>query len=205
LSANLPDDERVRYLITLASAGLLLLAGCGDKASSSASNSPPVGANPLPVGLDGKPFTPVTKDAGGNPVPQHAQGTLASIRLWLGSAEVNAEMALTAEQDQTGMMFRTNMPEQNGMIFPLPYPQRAAFWMANCPLPLQAAYIDPTGQIVEIHDFHSFDTNSVLSTSINIYYVLEMNAGWFARHHIEPGTIITTEKGTLQAVFRGGR
>jgi uncharacterized membrane protein (UPF0127 family) len=137
----------------------------------------------------------------GSFVPTHAQGKLASIRLWLGSAELSAEMALTPMQQATGMMFRTNLDENSGMIFPLPYPQRAAFWMTNCPLPLTAAYIDPQGQILEIHELHANDANSVFSDASNIYYVLEVNQGWFARHHIELGTIIRTEKGTLAETF----
>jgi len=37
------------------------------------------------------------------------------------------------------MMFRTNMPENAGMLFLLGYPQQASFWMTNCPLPLSVA------------------------------------------------------------------
>jgi len=134
-------------------------------------------------------------------VPTHAQGKLRTIRLWLGASELSAEMAVTPMQEATGMMFRTNLDENAGMIFPLPYPQRAAFWMTNCPLPLTAAYIDPQGEILEIHELHANDSSSVFSDAPNIYYVLEVNQGWFARHHIETGTIIRTEKGTLGETF----
>ena len=110
-------------------------------------------------------------------------------------------MALTPMQQATGMMFRTNLDENAGMIFPLSIPQRAAFWMTNCPLPLAAAYIDPQGQILEIHELHANDATTVFSDARNIYYVLEVNQGWFGRHHIEPGTTVRTESGTLQETF----
>ena len=61
---------------------------------------------------------------------------------------------------QTGMMFRTNLAENAGMLFVLPMPQQASFWMKNCPLPLSAAYIDPEGVILEIHDLQPHNTNS---------------------------------------------
>jgi hypothetical protein len=133
--------------------------------------------------------------------PAHAQAKLPALRLWLGAAEVTAEMALTPLQQETGMMFRTNLDENSGMIFPLPHLQRANFWMLHCPLPLTAAYIDPQGQILEIHELRANDTNGVVAGSPNIFYVLEMNQGWFARHHIEPGTIVRTERGTLEETF----
>lgn len=157
--------------------GLMAAAGCGQKLAP-----PPPAAGP--------------------PVPTHAQGKLPTIRLWLGSAEVVAEMALNDEQQQTGMMFRTNLDENSGMIFPLPQLERARFWMTNCPLPLAAAYIDPQGEILEIHELHANDANTVESKTRNIFYVLEVNKGWFDRHHIVPGTTVRTERGTLQETFR---
>jgi len=59
--------------------------------------------------------------------PTQAQPKLPTIKLWLGAEELAAEMALTAQQERTGMMFRTNMAETEGMIFVLPLTQRASF------------------------------------------------------------------------------
>ena len=42
------------------------------------------------------------------------------MKLWLGAEEMTAELALTAEQVQTGMMFRTNLAENAGMLFVFP-------------------------------------------------------------------------------------
>jgi uncharacterized membrane protein (UPF0127 family) len=158
--------------------GVLALAGCGKKP-----------ATPMPVAQDQPVF------------PTHAQSKLPTLRLWLGASEVSAEMALSRMQIETGMMFRTNLEENSGMFFPLQQPQQARFWMLHCPLPLTAAFIDPQGQILEIHELHADDTNTVATDSRNILYVLEMNQGWFARHHIEPGTIVRSEAGTLEETF----
>jgi hypothetical protein len=133
--------------------------------------------------------------------PTRAQPKLQSLRLWIGPEEVTAEMALTREQEQTGLMFRTNMNENAGMIFVFPQPIRAAFWMKNTILPLSVAYIDPEGAIVEIHDLEPQNTNAVVAQSDNILYVLEMNRDWFKRHRIETGTYIRSEKGTLTDTF----
>ena len=138
-------------------------------------------------------------------LPTHAQPKLRTMKLWLGAEEINAELALTPKEQQTGMMFRTNMPENTGMLFPLPVTQQASFWMANCPLPLSAAYIDPEGIIREIHELEPHNTNSVWSASDNIRFVLETPRGWFERHQIGAGTLVRTEQGSLMETFFGRR
>jgi uncharacterized protein len=155
------------------------------------------------AGCDKKsvPPPPPVATATGPALPTHAQPTLRTLRLWLGSAELTTELALTQEQVMTGMMFRTNMNEMVGMVFVFPRPMQAAFWMKNCPLPLSCAYITPDGTIAEIHDLHAQDTNSVVANTDDIQFVLEVNQGWFARHHVETGTIVRTERGTLQETF----
>jgi hypothetical protein len=123
------------------------------------------------------------------------------MKLWLGAEEMVAELALTGLQVQTGMMFRTNLAENAGMLFVLPVPQRASFWMKNCPLPLSAAYIDLEGVILEIHDLQPHNTNSVVASSERVQFVLETSQGWFGRHNVTTGMVIRTEHGTLKDTF----
>jgi uncharacterized membrane protein (UPF0127 family) len=136
-------------------------------------------------------------------MPTHAQPKLRTIKLWIGAQEMVTEIAVTAEQEQTGMMFRTNMAENEGMIFAFVRPMRASFWMKNTVLPLSAAYIAPGGAILEIHDLQPLDTNAVVAASDNIQYVLETPQGWFKRNNVNVNTVITTENGPLHKVFFG--
>ena len=134
-------------------------------------------------------------------LPTQAQPKLQTMKLWLGAEEIVAELALTPVQQQTGMMYRTNMEANAGMLFPLPYTEQAAFWMTNCPLPLSAAYIDTNGVIQEVHDLQAFNNNPVMSATDNIRFVLETPQGWFGRHNIRPGTLVRTERGSLMQTF----
>jgi uncharacterized protein len=134
-------------------------------------------------------------------VPTQAQPKLQTMKLWLGAEEMQAELALTGVQQQTGMMFRTNMEENAGMLFVRPGPERASFWMMNCSLPLSAAYIDPEGVILEIHDLQPHDTNSVVSSSDRVQFVLETPQGWFGRHNVSTGMLVRTERGSLAGTF----
>lgn len=123
------------------------------------------------------------------------------MKIYLGAEVLDAELALTEQQVRTGMMFRTNIQETDAMLFVLPYTQRANFWMMNCPESISAAYINPEGVIEEIHHLEKNDTNGVQSAGENIRFVLETREGWFTRHHISPGTTISSEKGPLADVF----
>jgi len=134
-------------------------------------------------------------------LPAAAQPKLQTMKLWLGAEEMVAELALTAEQVQTGMMFRTNLAENAGMLFVFSAPHRASFWMKNCPLPLSAAYIDPEGVILEIHDLQPHNTNSVTASSERVQFVLETSQGWFGRHRVTTGMVVRTEHGTLLETF----
>ncbi len=165
---------------------LLLLGvtcgGCGDR------------RQPAPVA------TPADPDE-----PAQAQPKLQTMKLYIGSQEMIAELALTPQQIRTGMMFRTNVDENGGMLFALPYTQRAAFWMKHCPHPLSAAYIDPEGMILEIRDLEPFNTNSVVANSDNVRFVLETDRNWFEKHGIKAGVAIATERGPLMKTFFGNK
>ena len=114
---------------------------------------------------------------------------------------MKTELALREMEVTTGMMFRTNMGEMEGMLFVFAVPHQTSFWMKNCPLPLSAAYIDPNGVIQEIHPLEPFNTNSVTANADNIQFVLETPQGWFDRHNVKTGTVIRTEFGPLQDTF----
>ena len=134
-------------------------------------------------------------------LPTHAQPKLPTMKIYLGAETFDAELALTSEEEMTGMMFRTNIQETDAMLFVLPQPQRANFWMKNCPESISAAYITADGVIQEVHHLEKNDTNAVLSATDNIQYVLETSDGWFDRHHVTPGMVITTERGSLSHTY----
>jgi uncharacterized membrane protein (UPF0127 family) len=138
-------------------------------------------------------------------LPKQAQPKLRTMKIYLGAETLDAEMALSGEEIQTGMMFRTNIQETDAMLFNLRYPQKAAFWMKNCPESISVAYITSDGIIQEIHHLEQNDTNSVFSARNDIIFALETKEGWFTRHHITPGTVMQTEKGSLADTFLRGQ
>jgi uncharacterized membrane protein (UPF0127 family) len=168
--------KRIHFLTLLLAAAWF--AGCGE------SNPPIAPVTAAPVGA-----------------LSHAQPKLRTMKVYLGAETLDAELALSDQEIQTGVMFRTNLLETDAMLFNLRYPQRANFWMKNCPESISAAYITPDGVIQEIHHLEQNDTNGVVAARDDIVFVLETKEGWFTRHNIAPGTVITSEKGSLADVF----
>lgn len=151
----------------------------------------------------GKPAPPAPVSGAWEPTA--AQPRLPTLKLYVGTAELTAELATRPREIQTGMMFRTNVVEDEGMLFVFGQPHRAAFWMKNCPEPLSCAYIDPDGTILEILPMEPHNTNSLVAASDNVMFVLETKRGWFDRHNVRTGMVITTERGPLRQTFFGNQ
>jgi len=116
-----------------------------------------------------------------------AQVALPSVTLNVAGKAVTAEVADEPDERRSGLMFRDSLAADSGMLFVMPRPERAAFWMKNTTLPLSVAYINPGGVIVEIHDLEPLDEKPVPSSFPNIAYALEMKQGWFAENGILAG------------------
>ncbi|HEY5770680.1 MAG TPA: DUF192 domain-containing protein [Terrimicrobium sp.] len=116
-----------------------------------------------------------------------AQIALPAVTLSVGGKVVTAEVADEPQERATGLMFRKSLAPDSGMLFIMPEPEHASFWMKNTTLPLSVAYINQSGLILEIHDLRPLDEKPVPSTFSNIAYALEMEQGWFARNRILAG------------------
>jgi uncharacterized membrane protein (UPF0127 family) len=179
---RLRQSKAVRRTILLS---ILLAGGVWAGCQKSAPAAPPVDENSL------------------SGLPTHAQPKLRTTKLYLGAETLDAELALSPREIETGMMFRTNIQDSDSMLFDLRVPQRAEFWMKNCPESISAAYITSDGTIQEIHHLEKYDTNSVVAGRDDIIFVLETSDGWFGRHHVGVGTVIQSQKGPLAKVFLG--
>ena len=180
-----PHACAVKFL-PLALLTLAFLAGCQD-AKINSTAAPQTSAPPLLAFAPG--YLP------------HAQPRLQTMQLFVGRKELTAELALKPVEIYTGMMWRTNLPDGEGMLFVFADATPRAFYMRNTLVPLSLAYIDPDGVIAEIHDLQPRNEISVPSKAENIQFVLEVPQGWFARHQIVPGTVVRSQYGELKKIF----
>jgi uncharacterized membrane protein (UPF0127 family) len=124
--------------------------------------------------------------------PARAQGDagqpqrLQAITLTAGMHNIRAEVALTPDQRQKGLMHRRDLGTHEGMLFVFEAPSPQCFWMKNTPTPLTIAFLDDDGSIVNLADMKPFDESSHCSAK-PVRFVLEMNQGWFAKRGLKPG------------------
>jgi uncharacterized membrane protein (UPF0127 family) len=100
--------------------------------------------------------------------------------------EVPVEIAATDAERETGLMGRTSLPEDAGMLFVFDQDQQLAFWMKDTLIPLSIAYIDGGGRIVDIQDMQPLDETPHPSAA-PARYALEVNQGFFKERGVEVG------------------
>lgn len=117
------------------------------------------------------------------------QTQLPRLQLSAGMHLLEVQVASTFEQRATGLMFRTEMPQHEGMLFVFEQPSQQCFWMKNTLLPLSAAFIADNGRIVNIVDMKPQTLDSHCSNE-PVRFVLEMNQGWFAKKGLKAGSVM---------------
>ena len=186
------------HLLVATAAALLasaLLSGCDRRSSApTAAAAGPRGDTTTLVGPGRDPWLDDGQPLSGLP----------RLKLLVGPKELNTEVCLTHASITKGMMWRTNFPATNGMLFVFRQPFQAAFWMKNVPIPIDVGYLDSEGTLLEVHRLEKFNTNPAPSKEANVQFALETPEGWYARHGIRPGTLIRTERGTLPETFLAG-
>lgn len=117
--------------------------------------------------------------------------TFEKAKIKINNIIISVELAKTHLQQERGLMFRTKLPKNAGMLFIFDDERTLSFWMKNTLIDLSIAYINKDKQIVDIQEMKS---TSVLDRNIPSYpskkaakYALEMSSGWFTQNKIKVG------------------
>jgi uncharacterized protein len=142
--------------------------------------------------------------ANSGPTPQQASGGcdagkvqprseagLEQVTLCLRSGRkthrFTAEMALTGQQQQQGMMFRTALADDKAMLFPFREQRVASFWMKNTLIPLDIIFIAGDGKIVNIAENATPYSLDPVQSTAPVMAVLELRGGLTAQMGIKAG------------------
>jgi len=151
-------------------AALLALAACSPHPGGESQASTPAG--PARHAVSGLPVIPL-------------RVTTAK-----GQLRFRVEVARTDAEQERGLMFRTAMGADEGMIFPMTPPRNAAFWMKNTVLPLDIIFIGRDRRILNIAaNAVPYDLRPLPSAGL-ASGVLELNAGRAAALGIGPGDLV---------------
>jgi uncharacterized protein len=120
---------------------------------------------------------------------QNINTSLPIIELKTGIYRIQAELANTPQARQVGLMNRTSMPTDSGMLFIFDQKATHCFWMSNTKIPLAIAFIADDGKIVNIEEMQAETLNNHCPKA-PVRYALEMNRQWFSQRAIGPGSMI---------------
>jgi uncharacterized membrane protein (UPF0127 family) len=126
-----------------------------------------------------------------SPDTQNGAFGLRTVNITVGGAPLQVEVADTPQSLENGLMYRSSLPDDRGMLFILGSAGQASFWMKNTKIPLSIAFIDGNSVLREEHDMQPFDERTTRSSTNDICYALEVTQGWFQKHHIDPGAKVT--------------
>lgn len=115
-----------------------------------------------------------------------APQSLPTVALSVGMHNIQAEVARTPQELSTGLMHRSSMPANHGMLFVFDRPGQQCFWMKNTLIPLSIAFLADDGRVVNIAEMQAGSLESHCSTEA-VRFALEMNKGWFKRKGVREG------------------
>ena len=110
-------------------------------------------------------------------------------RVEVNGRQLHVELADSWDLRAQGLMFRTELCEDCGMLFEFDRTRFVSMWMKNTLIPLDVAYFEKGGKIIDIKQMQPLDLTSVPS-SAPVFYALEMNKGWFAKNGVKEGDSI---------------
>jgi uncharacterized membrane protein (UPF0127 family) len=106
-----------------------------------------------------------------------------------GQHSFSIEIANTPDEQEQGLMFRKNMPDDHGMLFVFDHSAPLAFWMKNTPMPLDLVFINGKGRVKAVRHGTPFSTD-IISPNEPVRFVLELKAGMAEKAGITDGTVV---------------
>jgi uncharacterized membrane protein (UPF0127 family) len=119
---------------------------------------------------------------------RHPVSHLPVIPLTVDRHRFAVELAATDSEQETGLMFRTAMGADEGMIFPMNPPRQAYFWMRNTVIPLDIIFIGADHKVLNVVNAKPYDETPLPSAG-KAAAVLELNVGRAAQLGIKAGSV----------------
>lgn len=105
----------------------------------------------------------------------------------VGDRTVRMQLAVLAHEMERGLMERTDLGPDDGMIFVYRSTQGMSFWMHDTPTPLDIGFFTADGTLAEIYPMLPYDDKTVSSRSRDLKFALEMNLHWYRDNGVKPG------------------
>ena len=106
----------------------------------------------------------------------------------------SVEVAATPSEQERGLMMRTSLAPDRGMIFPFNPPKFASFWMKNTLIPLDLLFVRADGSIDHIAENAAPESLEPIVSGGEVAAVLELAGGTSARLGLDESAIVRWEK-----------
>ncbi|MRR09627.1 DUF192 domain-containing protein [bacterium] len=153
--------QHSRSFILLLAVGLLACSGCREHKTAQPSPAASVESRPGRTAV-----------------------TIGPARLWVEVVDDEPSRA-------QGLMFRRELPDDEGMLFVFERPQPLSFWMRNTYLPLDIAFLTDELRVLNIEAMRPLDEGPRYRSRGLARYAVETNQGWFKRNGVKPGDTLS--------------
>lgn len=110
-----------------------------------------------------------------------------------GKQDFDVEVAKTQEQQEYGLMFRSSMPQNHGMVFDFGKPHAIEMWMKNTLIPLDMVFANDKNIITHIVKNAKPESTERISSGGEVKMVIELNGGATDRYAIREGDRVMSD------------
>ena len=126
----------------------------------------------------------------------------------LGEETIEVQVAHLSPEISRGLMYRTNLGQDRGMLFYYDAPRKMSYWMRNTSIALDIGFFTADGILREIYPMYPMDERPVKSRREDLVMAVEMNQGWYANNGVGVGDgvdLATLRKCLLQRGVEASR
>lgn len=217
----------VMGLGTMVAVGASLMSTIEGRSSSGPSEhapdvgtTPPAAAPAETVPPAAAPVAPAAPDDDPLPtqIPNLSDGGLPVVRLMLGGENFDLELAATDAAITKGLSGRERVRRHRGMLFVMPYSRELGFWMVDCLVPIDIAYVDEQGVVTGVHTMkveppqRADESRGAYEVRLPRYpsgaksrYAIELAEGEFKRLGIAKGSRIAVDWPAVNTLAKATR
>ncbi len=136
-------------------------------------------------------------------ISAQAQDNELTLRTATGEYRFNVEVVDTPESRAQGLMFRTELADDAGMLFDFKEEREVSFWMQNTLIPLDMIFVGTDGIIDTIHVNARPQDPTSIPSEVPVQFVLEIPGGRSVEIGLKPGDVMVHERVVAQPAKAG--
>jgi len=156
-------------------------------------------------------FAPALRHAGATlamlvitlPASAYAQDNVLTLHTETGDYRFNVEVVDTPESRAQGLMFRTELADDAGMLFDFKEEREVSFWMQNTLIPLDMIFVGADGVIDTIHVNARPQDPTSIPSEVPVQFVLEIPGGRSVEIGLKPGDTMEHDRVTAAKAKAG--